>query len=266
MSQGGRLMIGNALVAHGREAVVWYGGLGLLTVQVARNLTLPPSYWGLVIREMDTIGIRSLTVALTAAIFTGMVLALQSAVNMARFGAENYVGPLVALSILRELGPVLTAILVGGKVASGITAELGSMKVTEQIDALRALGVNYIKKLIVPRLLAALLVFPLLTILADFVGLLGGMFISVYERQVDAYLYWNNIFYWVVLRDFLTGIGKSVFFGFIITLIGCYNGLSTEGGTEGLGRATTATVVQVAMGVIITDFFLTKIFLSLFWP
>jgi phospholipid/cholesterol/gamma-HCH transport system permease protein len=184
---------------------------------------------------------------------------------MARFGAENYVGPVVALSILRELGPVLTAILVGGKVASGITAELGSMKVTEQIDALRSLGVNYVKKLIVPRLLAALLVFPLVTVLADGVGLFGGMLIVVFERNVDAYLYWNTISYWVVVKDFLTGIGKSVVFGGLVTLIGCYNGLATEGGTEGLGRSTTATVVQVAMAVIISDFFLTKLFFFLFW-
>src|SRR6185503_4093400 len=127
------------LRGHLRESMVWYGGLGLLAARVVRNLTLPPSYFWLVAREVDIIGVRSLTVALTAALFTGMVLALQTAVNMARFGAEN------------ELGPVLTAILVGGKVASGITAELGSMKVTEQIDALRALGVNYIKKLVVPR-------------------------------------------------------------------------------------------------------------------
>ena len=155
---------------HGRESVAWYGGLGLLTLRVMRNLRLPPSYLVIVAQEIDIIGVRSLVVALTAALFTGMVLALQSAVNMARFGAENYVGPVVALSILRELGPVLTAILVGGKVASGITAELGSMKVTEQIDALRAIGVNYIKKLIVPRILAALVVFPLVTIMANAIG------------------------------------------------------------------------------------------------
>src|SRR5207302_2060578 len=161
-----------------RSTVAWYGGLGLLTGQVARNLALPPKYVRLVVQEIEVMGVRSAGVALIAAIFTGMVLALQSGVNMARFGAETYVGPLVALSILRELGPVLTAILVGGKVASGITAELGSMPVTEQIDALRSPGVNYIK---------------------------------------------------------------------------------------GLGRATTATVVQVSTGVIISDFVLTKLLLILFW-
>src|SRR6476661_3460020 len=207
-----------------RRTAMWYGGVGLLTAQVLRSLALPPKYFRLVVVEIEVMGVRSLGVALTASIFTGMVFALQSAVNMARFGAENYVGPLAALAILRELGPVLTAILVGGKVASGITAELGSMKVTEQIDALRTLGVNYVKRLIVPRLMAALLVFPVVTILADGMGLLGGMLIAVFDRNVDPYLYWNTIAYWVVLKDFLTGIGKSVVFGALVTLIGCYNG------------------------------------------
>jgi phospholipid/cholesterol/gamma-HCH transport system permease protein len=258
-------MVAELLRRQGREAVAWYGGLGLLTADVVRNLTLPPSYLQIVAAQIDSMGVRSVGVALTAALFTGMVLALQTAVNMARFGAENYVGPVLALSIMRELGPVLTAILVGGKVASGITAELGSMRVTEQIDALRALGVNYVKKLIVPRILASLLVFPLITILADGVALAGGMLFVVTERDVDPYLYWNTIAYWVVMKDFFTGVIKSVVFGFLVTLIGCHNGLATEGGTEGLGRATTDTVVQVAMAVIISDFFLTKLLVFLFW-
>jgi phospholipid/cholesterol/gamma-HCH transport system permease protein len=250
---------------HGRSTVEWYGGLGLLTGQVVRNLALPPKYGRLIVQEVEVMGVRSAAVALVAALFTGMVLALQSGVNMARFGAETYVGPLVALSILRELGPVLTAILVGSKVASGITAELGSMLVTEQIDALRSLGVNYVKRLVVPRMLAALIVFPLLTILADGLGLLGGALVAVFERGVDWWAFWNTTFYWVTARDFLTGIAKSVVFGALVTLIGCYNGLVSTGGTEGLGRATTATVVQVAMGVIVSDFFLTKLLLILFW-
>jgi len=248
-----------------RSTVGWYGGVGLLAGQVLRNLALPPKYGRLVVEQIEVMGVRSMGVALIAAGFTGMVLALQSGVNMARFGAETYVGPLVALSMLRELGPVLTAILVGGKVASGITAELGSMLVTEQIDALRSLGVNYVKRLVVPRVFAALLVFPLLTIVGDGVGLLGGALIAVFERGVDWYAYWNTTFYWVTPRDFLTGIAKSIFFGALVTLVGCYNGLSSQGGTEGLGRATTATVVQVAMGVIVSDFFLTKFLLILFW-
>jgi len=251
--------------AYLRRTAMWYGGVGLLTAQVFRSLALPPKYFRLILNEMDVMGVRSLGVALVAAVFTGMVFAIQSAVNMARFGAEAYVGPLTALAILRELGPVLTAILVGGKVASGITAELGSMRVTEQIDALRTLGVNYIKRLIVPRVLAALIVFPLLTVLANVLGVLGGMVIMWIELGADMYVYWNVTTYWVVPRDFLMGIGKSFFFGGIVTLIGCYNGLSTMGGTEGLGRATTATVVHVTMGVIVSDFFLTKLFLMLFW-
>ncbi len=248
-----------------RRTIMWYGGLGLLTASIARNVALPRRYLRLVVREVELIGVQSLPVALVAAVFTGMVFALQSAVNMARFGAETYVGPVVALAIFRELGPVLTAILVGGKVASGITAEIGSMKVTEQIDAMRALGVNYVKRLIVPRVLAAVIVFPLLTSLADGLGVLGGMVIMFFERGSDMYAYWNATTYWVVPKDFLTGVGKSVFFGGLVTLIGCYNGLDTSGGTEGLGRATTATVVQVTMGVIISDFFLTKFFLMLFY-
>ena len=246
-----------------RRLAAYWGGLGLLLWDVSRNAWLPRRYLPLVVAEFDGMGVRSLLVANTAAMFTGMVFALQSAVYLSRFGADLYVGPLVGLSVLRELGPVLTAILVGGKVASGITAELGSMKVTEQIDALRAIGVNYVKRLIVPRVLAALLVFPLLTVLADFVGLLGGMVIAVYERSIDLYLYWNTIFHWVVIRDLVTGVGKSFFFGVIVTLIGAYNGLGMTGGTEGLGRATTATVVQVSVAVIVADFFLTKLFLLL---
>ncbi|MBI4594678.1 MAG: ABC transporter permease [Candidatus Rokubacteria bacterium] len=248
-----------------RRTAMWYGGVGLLGGRVLRNLALPPAYLRHVVRETELMGVRSLGVALTAAVFTGMVFALQSAVNMARFGAEAYVGPVTALAILRELGPVLTAILVGGKVASGITAELGSMKVTEQIDALRTLGVNYVKRLIVPRMVAAVVVFPLLTVLADVLGVLGGMAVMYFERGADLWTYWNVTAYWVVPKDFLMGIAKSVVFGVIVTLIGCYNGLSTEGGTEGLGRATTATVVHVTMGVIVSDFFLTKLLLSLFW-
>lgn len=250
-----------AVAGRSRRVAAYYGGLGLLAWDVGRNAWLPRRYVPLVIAEFDGMGVRSLVVANTAAMFTGMVFALQASVYLSRFGADMYVGPLVALSIVRELGPVLTAILVGGKVASGITAEFGSMMVTEQIDALRAIGVNYVKRLIVPRMWAALLVFPLLTVLADLIGLVGGMLVAVYERQIDVYLYWNTIFYWVVIRDLLMGIGKSFFFGVIVTLIGAYNGLTMTGGTEGLGRATTATVVEVSVAVIIADFFLTKLFI-----
>lgn len=249
------------LATRARQVAAYYGGLGLLAWDVGRNAWLPRRYLGLVLVECDGMGVRSLLVANTAAVFTGMVFALQASVYLSRFGADLYVGPLVALSLLRELAPVLTAILVGGKVASGITAELGSMLVTEQLDALRVLGVNYVKRLVVPRVWAALLVFPLLTVLADLVGLLGGMVVAVYERHLDVYLYWNTIFYWVVLRDLLMGVAKSFCFGVLVTLIGCYNGLALRGGSEAVGRATTATVVEVSVTVIVADFFLTKLLL-----
>src|SRR5207249_4877579 len=235
--------------AYLRRTVLWYGGLSILAASVVRNLALPPAYLQHVVHEIEVMGVRSLGVALVAAVFTGMVFALQSAINMARFGAEAYVGPVSALAILRELGPVLTAILVGGKVASGITAELGSMKVTEQIDALRTLGVNYVKRLIVPRLLAAVVVFPLLTVLSDAVGVLGGMIIMNLERGADMYTYWNVTTYWVVPRDFLMGVGKSFFFGGIVTLIGCYNGLSVVGGS---GSGKTVLLRHIA-GLIQPD-------------
>ena len=249
-----------------RRTVVWYGGVGLLTQQVFRSLALPPKYFRL-IDPGDRGDGRALARRRADGRRSSPAWSSRSRARStwAASAPESYVGPVAALAILRELGPVLTAILVGGKVASGITAELGSMKVTEQIDALRTLGVNYIKRLVVPRVLAALVVFPLLTVLADAVGVLGGMLIMFLERGADMYGYWNVTTYWVVPKDFLTGVGKSVFFGVIVTLIGCYNGLSTEGGTEGLGRATTATVVHVTMGVIVSDFFITKLFLTLFY-
>ncbi len=237
----------------------------LLTGRALRNIGRQPHYTDDIILQMDSIGVGSLLIVILTGFFSGAVMTLQLARALARWGQQGQVGTAVSLTLVRELGPALTALMVAGRNSSGMASELGSMKVTEQIDALRALGVNYIKRLIVPRLLAALLVFPVVTVLADGIGLVGGMLISVFDRNVDAYLYWNTISYWVVLKDFLTGVGKSVVFGAIVTLIGCYNGLATEGGTEGLGRSTTATVVQVAMGVIISDFFLTKLFLFLFW-
>jgi phospholipid/cholesterol/gamma-HCH transport system permease protein len=162
--------------------------------------------------------------------------------------------------MVRELGPVVTAILVGGRVGSGFTAELGSMKVTEQIDAMRALGVNYIKQLVVPRVLVTMLAMPMLTMIAVTLGVFGGMVISQYEFNVDYHQYHTTITQYVTLADMLDGLGKTVVFGFLIGVVGCYNGLTTRGGTEGLGRSTTGTVVTSSLMVFISDFFLTKFF------
>ena len=236
------------------------GGIAILAFQAFYHALLPPYNIRLLFKQMDHIGVKSLSIISIAAVFTGFVLALQTGYGMARFGAKIYVGIVVGLSMIRELGPVLTALLVGGRVGSGITAELGSMKVTEQIDAMRAMGANPIKKLVVPRVLSTMLVLPLLTVVADIVGILGGMMVSQYEFQVDYHLYWNAVTQNLKPADFLSGLGKTVFFGFLIAIVGCYQGLQVEGGTEGIGRATTKTVVTSSILILIFDFFLTKFF------
>jgi phospholipid/cholesterol/gamma-HCH transport system permease protein len=261
--------------AYLRRTAMWYGGVGLLTAQVLRSLALPPKYFKLVANEIEIQGVRSLGVALTAAIFTGMVFALQSAVNMARFGAESYVGPVAALAILRELGPVLTAILVGGKVASGITAELGSMRVTEQIDALQTFGTDPIKKLVTPRVLAGVLMLPLLTVITDVVGVLGGMLISVLRVGITADTFVQGVLntlaesgfvMGIIPKDFIAGLLKPFVFGGIITLTACYFGLNTQGGTEGVGTAATRAVVACSVLILATDYFLTQLLLVVLNP
>lgn len=236
------------------------GGIAILACQTFYYTMLPPYDVRLLVKQMDHIGVRSLSIITIAAAFTGFVLALQTGYGMARFGAKIYVGIVVGLSMIRELGPVLTALLVGGRVGSGITAEVGSMKVTEQIDAMRALGANPIRKLVVPRVLSTMLILPILTVVADLVGILGGMVVSQYEFQVDYHLYWNAVTENLKPADFLSGLGKTVFFGFLIAIVGCYQGLQVEGGTEGIGRATTKTVVTASILILIFDFFLTKFF------
>lgn len=248
--------------AYLRRTVEWYGGVGLLTKQVFRSLALPPKYFRLIVQEIEAMGVRSLGVAMTAAIFTGMVFTIQSAVNMGRFGAESYVGPVAALAILRELGPVLTAILVGGKVASGITAELGSMKVTEQIDAMRALGTDPIQKLVTPRVIATCIVLPLLTAISDFVGIFGGYVVATLLADVNGRRYWTTAWQALHWNDLGQGLLKPFVFAFIISLVGCYYGLRASGGTQGVGRATTQAMVMASVLIFVITFFLTRIFTS----
>lgn len=236
------------------------GGMSFLAGQAFYQAVTPPYSPRLLIAHLDHIAVRSVSIVSVAGLFIGLVLALQTAYGLARFGAKGTVGLIVGLSMVRELGPVVAAILVGGRVGSGFTAELGSMKVTEQIDAMRALGVNHIKKLVVPRLLVTMLALPLLTVIADALGIFGGMMISQYEFNVDYHQYYTSFTQYVRLADMLSGLGKTVFFGFIIAVVGCFNGLETRGGTEGLGRATTGTVVTSALLVFVSDFFLTKFF------
>jgi phospholipid/cholesterol/gamma-HCH transport system permease protein len=223
----------------------------------------PPYDLRLIVQQIDYIGIRSLTVVNLIAVFSGMVLALQTAYVLTRFGAKGFIGVVVALSLVREIGPVFTAIMVGGRVGSGITAEIGSMKVTEQIDAIRVMGANPVKKLVVPKLVATVVALPLLTIVAVILGILGGLLISVSELQVNPHYYFNTILESITFQDVVSGVGKTFFFGLIIALIGCYQGMVTEGGTEGVGRSTTITVVLISIMILISDFFLTKLFMLL---
>lgn len=222
----------------------------------------PPFDLRQVLRHVHQFGVGSLNLTNVTALFTGMVLALQTAYALSSFGASLYIGEIVGLSLVRELGPVLTALMVGGRVGSGITAELGSMKVTEQVDAMRSMGADPVRKLVAPRIWSVVISLPLLTILADGMGILGGMIISVFEEHTTAAFYFQHVFREMALNDIGSGIGKSFFFAFIIGVISCYNGLTARGGADGVGRATTNTVYASAIAILIGDFFLTKLFLS----
>jgi phospholipid/cholesterol/gamma-HCH transport system permease protein len=206
------------------------------------------------------VGVRSLGVALITTIFTGMVLALQTAYSLPSLGIKYYIGTVVGKSLTRELGPVLVALIVGGRIGAGMTAELGTMKVTEQIDAVRAMAADPVRKLVVPKLAATLLMLPCLTILGDFLGILGGLVVAVGELKLSAGLYLNDVLDALTFEDVLSGVGKSFVFGYFIAIVACYNGLNARGGADGVGRATTNTVVLASILVLVSDFFLTKIF------
>ena len=230
-----------------------------------------PFYGGDWIQQMDVIGVQSLGIVLLTGFFTGMVLALQSSVQLKTFGATMYIGRLVAGSMIRELGPVLAGLMVAGRVGSGIAAQLGSMKVTEQIDALNTLGTDPIKKLVTPRLLASLVMLPVLTIINDFVGILGGNVIAKVYLDLPTALYWRTVWEQIASggfsfrylpNDFVQGLAKPFVFGAIISLTGCYFGLATTGGTEGVGVSTTRTVVTASILILIIDYFMTQVLLS----
>jgi len=215
------------------------------------------------VEQLDTVGIGSIPVAVLTAVFVGMVMALQFSTALKSYGASLYTGSLVSEGLVKELAPVLTALLVGGRVASGMAAELGSMAVSEQIDAIRALGADPVKKLVVPRVLACLIAIPLLTLVADIVGCLGAQLIVMTEVGVTARFYWEQVIATIQIHDLFHGLGKSVFFGYFIAIIGCYQGMTTRGGTAGVGKATTVTVVWVSISILAADYLLTNLFLAL---
>ncbi|MCB9781004.1 MAG: ABC transporter permease [Alphaproteobacteria bacterium] len=240
------------------------GELSILTARTIREFLRPPWELRLWVAQLDQGGVQSWSITVLTAVFTGMVMASQFAIGLEPFGASLYTGKLVALGIVRELGPVLTALLVGGRVGAGFTAELGSMAVTEQIDAIRALGANPIRKLVVPRVVAMTIALPLLTILADIVGCLGGVLITMVEVGITFRFGMEQMIETVHVHDMLHGVGKSAFFGYFIAIISCWVGMGTRGGTEGVGQATTRTVVWTSITILVSDFFLTRIFLTLY--
>ncbi len=230
--------------------------------QIGRALVSRPIYGRDIVEQLDAIGVGSLTVVLLTGTFTGMVLALQSGLTLDQFGARPVVGRLISASMVKELGPVLTALMVTGRVGSGIAAELGSMVVTDQIAALRALGTDPIRKLVVPRVIAGTVMVPVLTVISDAVGMLGGAVISTLQLKVASSVYWNNVLAGLFMEDIYMGLFKPVVLGFAITTIGCYVGLRTKGGTQGVGRATTQAVVAGSVSVLAVDFLITKIMIT----
>ena len=233
--------------------------------QTVRGIFSRPFYFHDVVEQFDEIGLGSLTVVLLTGFFTGAVLALQTGITLDQFGARPFVGRLISASMIKELGPVLTGLMLAGRIGSGIAAELGSMVVTDQINALRALGTDPVRKLVVPRVLAGFFMAPVLTVISDTVGILGGWLIAVYQLRVASSLYWTSITEALYLQDAWMGILKPFFLGYVIVTIGCHVGLRTSGGTQGVGRSTTAAVVAASVAVIAVDFFVTRLLITLLY-
>jgi phospholipid/cholesterol/gamma-HCH transport system permease protein len=235
----------------------------LLSARSLANLFRHPRYVADGVQQADFIGVGSLPIVVLTGFFTGIVLALNYSPSLQRFGALSLTGQLVSLSMIRELGPVLTSLMVAGRNASGMASELGSMQVTEQIDAMRALGTDPSKKLVTPRVVSTVFMLFFLTIISDLVGLIGGWLYSVSKIGLDTYQYWNTAYQALSYNDVLTGLVKPIFFGFIVATVGCYYGLRTRGGTQGVGRSTTQAVVTASVLILATDVVLAQ-FLLLF--
>jgi phospholipid/cholesterol/gamma-HCH transport system permease protein len=254
-----------ALVKWLKDAVLEVQEYTRLTGATIRAIVSRPFYGRDVVDQFDAIGIGSLTVVLLTGFFTGAALALQSGMTLDQFGARSLVGRLVSASMIKELGPVLTGLMLAGRVGSGIAAELGSMMVTDQINALRALGTDPVRKLAVPRLMACFFMAPVLTVMADASGLIGGWIIAVTNLNVDSGVYWQSVTDALFLGDAWMGLIKPFFLGFVIGTIGCHVGLRTRGGTQGVGRATTNAVVVASVAVIAVDFFVTPLLIEMLY-
>jgi phospholipid/cholesterol/gamma-HCH transport system permease protein len=251
-----------------RDQLVFFldqlGLMSLMTARTVRALFTPPLEFRAILYQLESIGIKSLSIASITSVFIGMVMAVQFAIGLQKFGAMEYTGRFIGLSFSRELAPSLTAVIVGGRVGAGIAAEVGSMAVTEQIDAIRALGADPIKKLVLPRVVASTIAMPILALFALVFGFCGAMLVISSNFNITPAFFLRSALNSVTLADFLSGICKCPWFGAIIALVGCHFGLNTTGGTEGVGRSTTRTVVVVSIGLVVADFFLTKAYYWIF--
>lgn len=240
--------------------IKFLGGAYLLALQSWRELITKPFYFSLMVDQVYQLGIRSFGLVFVTAISTGMVMALQFGSGLEKFGGTLYVPKVVSLSIVKELGPVFTSLILAGRVGAGITSEIGSMAVTQQLDAIRALGTSPLKKIVIPRILGLLISLPLLTVIANTIGIIGGLLVGVTELGLDAQFYYEKIFSTITMYDYLTGLIKTLFFAFFISLSGCYFGMTVRGGTRGVGIATTQSVVTSSVLIVVSDYFLSKLF------
>jgi phospholipid/cholesterol/gamma-HCH transport system permease protein len=249
----------------GRATLVFLaatGRLALFTGEALSHCVRPPLYLRLLGRQMISIGYYSLPVVGLTALFTGMVLALQSHTGFARFQAESAIATVVVLSITRELGPVLAGLMVAGRIGASMAAEIGTMRVTEQIDALSTLSTNPMKYLVVPRLLAGVTMLPLLVLIADIIGVFGGYIISIYRLGFNPSVFLRNSWQYLEAMDVISGLVKASVFGFVIALMGCYHGYQSRGGAQGVGAATTNAVVSASILILVLNYLLTGIFFS----
>lgn len=235
------------------------GGIFVTLIQSIILLFVPPFRLKLFLKQMEFIGVESSFIVLLTGAFTGMVFALQTSYAFRLFGAENLIGPSVALSLARELGPVLTGLMVTGRVGSAMAAELGTMRVTEQIDALFTMSINPVQYLITPRVFSSILMVPMLTIIFDFIGIVGSYFMAVFLLGLNGERFINDTIYMVDLKDVYIGLLKAAVFGAIIAVVGCYKGYSAQKGAEGVGKAATQAVVISSVSILIADYFLTAL-------
>jgi phospholipid/cholesterol/gamma-HCH transport system permease protein len=234
----------------------------VLTGTAVRNVFRSPHYGDDIALQMDTIGVGSLPLIVMIGFFSGAVMSLQLSRTLAQYGQLALLGKAVAVVLVRELGPDLTALMVAGRNSSGIASELGSMKVTEQIDAMRALGTDPIQKLVTPRLVATAVMLPVLTVIADFVGIFSGWLVGYAFMGVQPRQYWNAAWRGLEWNDLTQGLVKPFVFAFVVSLIGCYYGLKTSGGTQGVGRATTQAMVTASVLIFVLTYLMTQIFVN----